>query len=135
MFPVISMSADPVLQELSDGVLRLTLNRPDKRNAMDTGMIDGLHQGLERADLDAAVRVLVVQGAGKDFCAGADLAELLASADQSSAENETHAMHRDSPTASNTVSVRRRLIDLLASKAMLIPHHSTRVERAAANAS
>ena len=47
---------------------------------------------LERADLDADVRVVVLRGAGKDFCAGADLDELLASADRPLAENETTAL-------------------------------------------
>ena len=87
------MSTDRVLAELRDGVLGLTLNRPDKRNALDTPMVDALLAGLERADLDAAVRVVAVRGAGKDFCAGADLAELLQSADQSAADNEAGAMH------------------------------------------
>ena len=87
------MSDDRVLQELTGGVLRLTLNRPDKRNAMDTAMVDGLHAGLDRADLDAGVRVVAVLGAGTDFCAGADLAELLDSADRSADDNEAHAMH------------------------------------------
>jgi methylglutaconyl-CoA hydratase len=87
------MSHDRVLQDLRDGVLRLTLNRADKRNALDAATIDALHAGLDRADLDADVRVIVVQGAGKDFCAGADLAELLASADRTAADNEAHAMH------------------------------------------
>ena len=87
------MSTDRVLAELRDGVLGLTLNRPDKRNALDTPMVDALLAGLERADLDAAVRVVAVRGAGKDFCAGADLAELLQSAGQSIADNEAGAMH------------------------------------------
>jgi len=86
------MSTDRVLTGLQDGVLELTLNRPDKRNALDTPMVDALLAGLERADLDAAVRVVAVRGAGKDFCAGADLAELLQSAGQSAADNEAGAM-------------------------------------------
>jgi methylglutaconyl-CoA hydratase len=87
------MSTDRVLTELKEGVLELTLNRPDKRNALDTPTVDALLAGLERADLDAAVRVVAVRGSGKDFCAGADLAELLRSADQSAADNEAGAMH------------------------------------------
>ncbi len=86
------MSTDRLAVELRAGILRLTLDRPEKRNAIDTMMVDGLHRELERAELDAEVRVVLVQGAGKDFCAGADLAELLASAEQSPEENEAHAM-------------------------------------------
>ncbi|HUR01729.1 MAG TPA: enoyl-CoA hydratase/isomerase family protein, partial [Nonomuraea sp.] len=64
---------------------------PAKRNALDVATVEALHAGLERADLDADVRVLVLRGAGKDFCAGADLDELLASADATLAENEAAA--------------------------------------------
>ena len=76
---------------LDDGVFTLTLDRPDKRNALDGGMISALHAALERAELDAGVRVVVLRGAGKDFCAGADLAELLASADRELDANERDA--------------------------------------------
>jgi len=86
------MSNDRLLVELEGGVLRLTLNRPDKRNALDAAMVDNLRRELERAELDAEVRVVLLRGAGKDFCAGADLAELLASADDSAEQNEAHAM-------------------------------------------
>jgi methylglutaconyl-CoA hydratase len=83
----------PVVSSLaSGGVLTLTLNRPDKRNALSSGVIEALHQALDAADLDAEVRVLVLTGAGKDFCAGADLEELLASADASPEANEAAAL-------------------------------------------
>jgi methylglutaconyl-CoA hydratase len=74
------------------GVLTLTLNRPDKRNALSAAVIEALHQALEAADLDADVRVVVLTGAGKDFCAGADLDELLASADAGPEANEAAAL-------------------------------------------
>ena len=83
----------PLLEVLENGVLTLTLNRPDKRNALDTATLDALHAGVERADLEASVRVVAIRGAGKDFCAGADLAELLASADRAPEENERAALH------------------------------------------
>jgi methylglutaconyl-CoA hydratase len=85
-------SETPLLEELSDGVLTLTLNRPDKRNALNREIIDGLHAAVEQADLNAAVRAVALRGAGKDFCAGLDLGELLATADQSPDENEADAM-------------------------------------------
>lgn len=81
-----------VVTTLADGVLTLTLDRPDKRNAIDGDMLDGLAEGLARAELEPEIRVVAIRGAGKDFCAGADLAELLASADQSLEENERHAL-------------------------------------------
>lgn len=81
-----------LLTNLDSGVLTLTLNRPEKRNALSAPLLSALNAGLERADLDAAVRVVAVRGAGKDFCAGADLDELLASADKSVEENEQAAL-------------------------------------------
>lgn len=85
------MSTDRVVSGLQDGVLWLTLNRPDKRNAIDSVMVEALIEGLERADLDQDVRVVAIRGEGKDFCAGADLAELLESADKSPGVNERDA--------------------------------------------
>ena len=85
--------SDRVLVEINGGVLTATLNRPDKRNAIDTEMIDALLETLERADLDAAVRVVAIRGAGRDFCAGMDLNELLASADHSLDQNRKAALH------------------------------------------
>jgi len=76
---------------LDRGVLTLTLNRPEKRNALNAAMIGALHGELERADLDPEVRLVAIRGAGKDFCAGADLEELLASATKDPAENEADA--------------------------------------------
>jgi methylglutaconyl-CoA hydratase len=81
-----------LVTSLDGGILTLTLNRPDKRNALNIEMIDLLHSALERADLDGEVRVVVLRGAGKDFCAGADLDELLASAERTLAENEASAL-------------------------------------------
>lgn len=82
----------PLRSSLQDGVLTLTLDRPDKRNALSTALVDALHGALDRADLDAEVRVVVLRGAGRDFCAGADLSELLASAELSLGENEAAAL-------------------------------------------
>ncbi len=84
--------ATPLASTREEGVLTLTLNRPDKRNALSSAVIEALHQALDGADLDAAVRVVVLAGAGKDFCAGADLEELLASADASPEVNEAAAL-------------------------------------------
>jgi len=84
--------SDRVLSAVRDGVLTITLNRPEKRNAIDAAMLDALLAALERADIDATVRVIALRGAGKDFCAGMDLDELLASADKPVAENRTAAL-------------------------------------------
>jgi methylglutaconyl-CoA hydratase len=63
------------------GVARITLNRPEKRNAITSEMMSALLDALERAGDDATVRVLLIRGAGKDFCAGLDLSEVLKSAE------------------------------------------------------
>ncbi len=85
--------SERVVVAVQGGVLTATLNRPDKKNAIDTPMIDALLATLERADLDAEVRVVAIRGAGTDFCAGMDLTELLASADRPVEENRRAALH------------------------------------------
>jgi methylglutaconyl-CoA hydratase len=82
-----------VVVTLEGGVLTATLNRPEKRNAIDRPMIDGLLAMLERVDLDAEVRTVALRGAGTDFSAGMDLHELLASADESVEQNRQAALH------------------------------------------
>jgi methylglutaconyl-CoA hydratase len=67
------------------GVARITLNRPDKRNAITDEMISALRGALQRASQDSAIRLLLIRGAGKDFCAGLDLSEVLRSAEDASA--------------------------------------------------
>lgn len=62
-----------ILEHLEDGVLTLTLNRPEKLNAYTAQMGRELSAAFERADADDAVRAIVVTGAGKGFCAGADI--------------------------------------------------------------
>lgn len=58
------------------GVEWITLNRPDRRNALDRAIVVALKDALREADADPAVRVIALRGAGRDFCSGADLAEL-----------------------------------------------------------
>jgi enoyl-CoA hydratase len=65
------------------GITRLTLNRPDRLNALTPPVFDELHAALDRADADRACRVVVLTGAGRGFCAGVDLGYVDASADDS----------------------------------------------------
>src|SRR5215831_13110308 len=65
-----------VLYEVSENIARLTLNRPEKRNALNDQVIEELKESLRRASGDAEVRTIIVAGAGADFCSGADLAAL-----------------------------------------------------------
>ncbi len=80
------MSAS-VLTSIEAGVARITLNRPDKRNALDGATIDALSAELQRCAGDDAVRVVQITGAGKVFCAGADLTEMQAQAHAGEAAN------------------------------------------------
>ena len=84
--------ADSLLHEIDGGVLRLKLNRPEKRNALDTPTVELLLDRLEEARLSSEVKVVLLAGAGKDFCAGADLRELLDSVDNTPEENAAQAM-------------------------------------------
>jgi methylglutaconyl-CoA hydratase len=66
----------PVLVSRDGAVARISLNRPEKRNALSADLVAALKQGLREADADQAGRVIVVTGEGKDFCSGADLSAL-----------------------------------------------------------
>jgi methylglutaconyl-CoA hydratase len=61
---------------LDGAIARVTLNRPEKRNALNDELIARLKDALRRADHDQEVRAVVLSGAGSDFCSGADLAAL-----------------------------------------------------------
>lgn len=67
-----------LLYEASDGVATITLNRPDRLNAISAGMLSSLSQVLRDADLDRQVRTIVLTGAGRGFCAGLDLKDQMA---------------------------------------------------------
>jgi isohexenylglutaconyl-CoA hydratase len=67
-----------LLLSLSAGVLHLTLNRPESRNAMNRGMVDELNAVFDVVRDTAEVRAIVLRGAGGHFCAGGDLKEMMA---------------------------------------------------------
>ncbi len=69
------MANDTVLVERSGGIVRLTLNRPDKLNALCREMAEALGPALEAAAKDATCRVVVLTGAGRGFCAGQELSD------------------------------------------------------------
>ena len=74
--PVVTPSTPAVLLEVQDHVATLTLNRPDRRNAVSWQLIVDLVSALEAARDDPQVSVIVLTGAGRDFCVGADLAQV-----------------------------------------------------------
>ena len=79
--------AEPVLFETRDGVAHVTMNRPEKRNALNEDVVAGLKAALRRANVDQSIRCIVLRGTGSDFCSGADLAVLQKVAQASVAEN------------------------------------------------
>jgi enoyl-CoA hydratase/carnithine racemase len=68
-----AMDFEQILTETSDGVLTITLNRPERLNAWTGRMGEELRAAFDLADADDAVRAIIVTGAGRAFCAGADL--------------------------------------------------------------
>jgi enoyl-CoA hydratase/carnithine racemase len=67
------MPYETILTDLSDNIFTITINRPDKLNALNTVMIREFIDAIDTADRDDAARAIVVTGAGRAFCAGADL--------------------------------------------------------------
>ena len=97
-----TMGATPIdtgtidlLASLDEGVLTLTMNRPDARNALTRPMIAALSSQLAAAELDPAVKCIVLTGAGKGFCAGGDVKGMAASGDGTLGNNTIDgAIHR-----------------------------------------
>ncbi|MCG8695898.1 MAG: enoyl-CoA hydratase [Minwuiales bacterium] len=75
------MDYQNILFEVSDGVGRITLNRPDAANGMDLAMMQELHHAATICDQDDAVRAVLITGAGKMFSAGGDLKSFLSAGD------------------------------------------------------
>jgi 2-(1,2-epoxy-1,2-dihydrophenyl)acetyl-CoA isomerase len=63
---------DPVLEIYKDGLYTITLNRPEKKNAMDYGLLKGLRDAMKRADREEP-KFIIIRGAGGAFCSGGDL--------------------------------------------------------------
>lgn len=76
----------------ADGVATLTLNRPDKHNAMSGPMLDDLLRAAGELGADPAVRVVILTGAGESFCAGGDLSWMRAQFEATRAEREAQSM-------------------------------------------
>lgn len=66
-------STDLVLLDVEDGIATVTLNRPDASNSVDVPLLRALHEVLLRCHADPTVRVVVLRGSGKNFCAGGDV--------------------------------------------------------------
>lgn len=80
-----------IVYAFENAVARITLNRPEKRNALNDALIAEIKRGLAQAAADENVRVVVISGAGKDFCSGADLSALQKIAQASVSDNAEDA--------------------------------------------
>ncbi len=91
----VETGTDDLLANLDEGVLTLSMNRPEARNAMSTEMNVALGVQLAKAELDPQVRCIVLTGAGKGFCAGGDVKGMAARGDGTVGENTIDvAIHR-----------------------------------------
>lgn len=80
-----------IIYAVENCVASITLNRPEKRNALNDELIAELKRGLAQAAADENVRAIVISGAGKDFCSGADLSALQKIAQASVSDNADDA--------------------------------------------
>jgi 2-(1,2-epoxy-1,2-dihydrophenyl)acetyl-CoA isomerase len=78
-----------LLETIEDGVATLTFNRPERMNALSTPIMEGLLKGLPRLAGDPAVKVVVLTGAGRAFCAGGDVKDMAQGREQRSATEAT----------------------------------------------
>jgi methylglutaconyl-CoA hydratase len=76
-----------ILTEKENSIFTITLNRPEKRNALNDALINNLKDALRETDKDENLRAIVIKGAGMDFCSGADLSALQKIADSDVMEN------------------------------------------------
>jgi enoyl-CoA hydratase/carnithine racemase len=89
------MSYNTILYDVEDGILTLTLNRPERLNAYNREMQAEMIDAFDRADADDEVRVIIVTGAGRGFCAGADLASGGNTFNADGREDRESGLHRD----------------------------------------
>ena len=91
----IDTGTQDLLANLDAGILTLTMNRPEARNAMSRAMVAALAEQLAAAELDPAVKCIVLTGAGRGFCAGGDVKGMAASGDGTVGSNTIDgAIHR-----------------------------------------
>lgn len=75
------MAFQNLLYETSEGVATITFNRPETYNSLNTGLLDDLKAALKQIERDASVRAVIITGAGKGFCSGADINEIASDMD------------------------------------------------------
>ena len=75
-----------LLDRIEEGLVAITLNRPDRLNAINDSFVEAMHAALDRVEADPDIRAVVLAGAGRGFCAGADLQETVDLAERTSAD-------------------------------------------------
>lgn len=76
-----------IIYNIENAIATITLNRPEKRNALNDALINSLKEALRQADADENLCAVIIKGAGKDFCSGADLSALQKIAESDVMEN------------------------------------------------
>jgi enoyl-CoA hydratase/carnithine racemase len=89
------MSYSTILYDVEDNILTITLNRPEALNAFNNTMLTELLDACDRADADDDIKAIIVTGAGRGFCAGADLSSGGNTFNNDSREDRADGMHRD----------------------------------------
>ena len=92
---MLPMTFEEIVYDAADGIATVTLHRPDRLNAFTRRMRDELIAAFDRADADDAVRVVIVTGAGRAFCAGADLSAGRVTFNYAKRDDATEEDHRD----------------------------------------
>ncbi len=87
---------DELLYDVQDHIAVITLNRPEKLNAFSNEMLDAWQESITRASVDQSVRVIVITGAGRGFCSGADVGRERAGADVLGGDPNAPAANRNS---------------------------------------
>ena len=76
-----------LVDRIDESLMAITLNRPERLNAIDGSFIEAMHAALDQVEADPDVRAVVLSGAGRGFCAGADLQETVDLAQQTTAND------------------------------------------------
>ena len=87
------MADETVLLTQAESVATLTLNRPESLNALDEGLRAGLVEKLDHVSRDVSVRVVVITGAGRGFCAGADIEAVFKAQSENRGERSRLKLH------------------------------------------
>ena len=95
------MAYETILYEVADNILTITLNRPEKLNAFTREMMLEMIDAFDKADADDNVRAIIVTGAGRGFCAGADLSAGPRTFDRTAQPDDSQSVKAAKPSPSH----------------------------------